>query len=316
MVTVVDEQEIRARLPWPELVRALGQGFADPAGVTVPLRHHHAMDPGADDGPTLLLMPAWSRAYAGVKIVGVFPANAARRLPTVTGSYLLIGGDDGRPLALLDGAELTARRTAAASVLAATHLARPESETLLLVGSGRIAAAAAEAYAAHFPLARTLVWNHRPTGAEALARRLRDNGGRAHALTDLAEACAEADIITCATLSNRALVEGRWLQPGTHVDLIGAFTPAMREADDECLGRATVFVDSREGALAEGGDLVQAVASGALDPSDIAGDLFELCAGAVPGRTDAEQLTLFKSVGHALEDLVAAVAVHEGSSPT
>ncbi|MEM8924232.1 MAG: ornithine cyclodeaminase family protein [Actinomycetota bacterium] len=313
MITTVAADQVDAGLPWPRLIDALGAAFATPEAVTVPLRHHHPMAPERHDGPTLLLMPAWSQAYAGVKIVGVFPSNRAKGIPTVRGSYLLMGGDDGRPLALIDGAQLTVRRTAAASVLAATHLARPASSHLLLVGSGRVAAAAAEAYAARFPIDRVTVWNHRRAGADDLAARLRTGGMDAVAAdTDaLGPAVAGADIVCCATLTVAPLIDGRLLTPGTHLDLIGAFTPAMRESDDECIRRSSVYVDSMEGATAEGGDIVQPLESGVLDRADIVGDLFGLCAGTAPGRHDDEQITLFKSVGHALEDLAAAVTLLE-----
>ncbi len=187
------------------------------------------------DGTTaaLLLMPAW-RAHGlfGVKVVSVFPGNGARGLPSVSASYLLCDGETGQHLALIDGGEITRRRTAAASALAGSYLARDDAESLLIVGSGHVGGLMAEAYRVVRPIERVMVWNIRPAGAERLAARL-----GAEAVTDLADACAEADIVSCATLSREPLVRGEWLRPGTHLDLIGGFTPAMREADDEAVRR-------------------------------------------------------------------------------
>jgi ornithine cyclodeaminase len=241
----------------------------------------------------------------GVKVVSVFPGNGARGLPAVSASYLLCDGETGEHLALIDGSEITRRRTAAASALAGSFLARPHAATLLIVGSGHIGGLMADAYRAVRPIARVMVWNIRPAGAERLAARL---GGEA--VTDLAAAVEQADIVSCATLSREPLVRGEWLRPGAHLDLIGGFTPVMREADDAAVGRARVFVDT-DAALAEAGDLIDPIAHGVLKREDIAGSLFSLCRGETPGRRDDSEITLFKSVGSALEDLAAAALAYE-----
>lgn len=321
MIEAIDADQIRAALSWPVIIAALRVGFADGADITVPQRHHHTMgdaetSAGDADAPTMLLMPAWSSTYAGVKVVNVFPTNRGTGVATINGSYLLTSGSTGEPLAILDGAELTARRTAAASVLAATYLARPESSRLVVVGSGRVAHDLAEAYSAMFPIEQITVWNHRPFGAERLAAELSAAGLPAAADTDLEAACASADIVTCATLSSEPLVNGAWLQPGTHVDLVGGFTPAMREADDEAVRRSRVFVDTMAGALAEAGDITQPLERGVLTREQIGGDLFGLTSGTVVVDRDNDDITLFKSVGHALEDLVAGAAVYEARTAT
>ena len=248
-------------------------------------------------------MPAWQPAgqpggLIGVKLVTVFPGNRARGLASVGASYLLCDGATGQHLALLDGDTLTARRTAAASALAASFLARPGAARLLVVGAGHVAALLPEAYAAVRPITAVRVWNRTPDAATALAERWRAGGFEAAAVTDLPASMAEADIVSCATLAAEPLIRGGWLRPGTHLDLIGAFTPAMREADAEAVRRARVFIDT-EMALAEAGEL-----SG-LQPGDIAGTLTSLCAGS-PGRKSPGEITLFKSVGTALEDLAAS----------
>jgi ornithine cyclodeaminase len=252
-------------------------------------------------------MPAWQPGrHLGVKIATVFPGNADQGLPSVMGAYLLLDGKTGAPLALIDGPMLTLKRTAAASALAAGYLARPDCERLLMVGTGALAPHLVMAHAAVRPVCNVLIWGRDPEKAAKLAKRLDRRDFKVEATADLAAAVKGADIVSCATLSTRPLIKGAWLRPGQHLDLVGAFRPDMRESDDGAVRRARVFVDTREGALSEAGDIVQAVASGALDPEDVAGDLFELTRGERAGRRFYDQITLFKSVGTALEDLAAA----------
>ena len=311
MIDLFDERRVRESLDWSSLVGALAAAFAAEL-ATVPDRHHHRLAQQGEDAPTLLLMPAWTEAYLGVKVVSVFPRNQARHLPTVTGAYLLMSGRTGEPLAYLDAQELTARRTAATSLLAASRLARPDSSTLLVVGAGRIARLLIDAYRSWFPLRRIVVWNHRPEGASKVVRELRTQGCAAERSEDLAASCHEADIVTCATLSRSPLVRGDWLKPGTHVDLVGGFTPEMREADDEAIRRGMVYVDSMAGALSEAGDIVRPIADGVIREADLVGDLSTL-ANMKVGERKHDDVTVFKSVGHALEDLVAAITVYEVS---
>ncbi len=250
-------------------------------------------------------MPAWQPGgLLGVKIVTVFPDNHLVGLASVQGSYLLMSAETGAPLALIDGRMLTLRRTAAASALAAQYLARKDAKHLLMVGTGELAPHIIEAYRAIRPLTRVTIWGRDPTKAAALAARL-----GAEPAPDLEAAVRQADIISCATLAREPLVQGAWLQPGCHVDLIGGFTPAMREADDEAVRRATVFVDTRAGATKEAGDITQPLANGALSLDGIKAELADLVRGA-PGRTSDSEITLFKSVGTAIEDLAAAALAH------
>ena len=305
-IRVYSAAEVHAALPWPALAQALSAAFI--AGDTeVPLRHAH----GLGEGASLLLMPAWSASALGVKVATVMPQAAAAGLPTVQASYLLCDRASGAPLALLDGEALTVRRTAAASALAARHLARADARTLLMVGAGRLAPWLARAHLALRPgLTRVLVWARRAGSAEALAQTLRSEGIAAQVADDLAAAVMQADIVSCATTATDAPVRGEWLQPGTHLDLVGAFRPDMREVDDAAVARCTcIVVDTRAGALAEAGDLVQPLSRGVITPDRIAGDLAELLRGDCAGRTQCDQLTLFKSVGTALEDLAAAQLV-------
>jgi ornithine cyclodeaminase len=224
----------------------------------------------------------------------------------VHASYSLFSAVDGTPIATLDGTELTRRRTAAASALAARYLARPDASRLLMVGTGALAPHIIDTYTAARAISTVRVWGRNPERARTLARTFAGRAFDIEATEDLESAVRWAHIISCATLSTHPPVRGDWLLPGQHLDLIGAFTPTMREADDEALVRARIYVDTREGALAESGELVQAMAASRITPAHIRGELAELVQGSVPGRRSAEEITLFKSVGCALEDLAAA----------
>jgi ornithine cyclodeaminase len=245
-----------------------------------------------------------------VKVVAVHPGNAARGRSSVSGAYLLMEGGTGAPLAIVDGQALTLWRTAAASALAASYLARADAVRLVMVGAGALAPYLVEAHASVRPIAEVTVWNRNAAGAEAVASVLAGKPFRVRAATDLEAAVRAADIVSCATLSSEPLVMGAWLAPGAHLDLVGAFTPAMRECDDAAVQRARLYVDTRDGALKEGGDIVQPLAAGLIGRADIVGDLFDLCRGEAPGRRSAEEVTLFKSVGTALEDLAAAALAY------
>jgi ornithine cyclodeaminase len=310
VLTAIDAAAVEAALPYNRLIERLREGFR--AGGETPVRHHHAVPRPGQDPAILLLMPAWQPGeVTGVKLVHVASGNEAKGLPSVQGIYVLFDGPTGTPLAVMDGAALTVRRTAAASALAASYLAKAQARSLTMVGAGAMALHLVRAHAAVRPIAEVRVWNRAQPRADALAAALRTEGFAATATDDLEAAVHVADIVSCATMSREPLVRGAWLRPGTHVDLVGAFTPAMRESDDEVMRRGEVFVDTREGALAEAGDILLAIAAGALTPERIRADLFALTRGQHPGREDADAITVFKSVGSALEDLVAARLVHE-----
>ena len=302
---ILSAADVEAALDWDSLIERLRQAFR--RGAEVPLRHHHEIaNPGGPEG-TLLLMPAWqSGRHIGVKVVTIFPDNGEQGLPSVMGAYLLLDGRTGSPIALIDGPTLTLKRTAAASALASGYLSRPDCERLLMVGTGALAPYLVSAHAAVRPICNVLIWGRTPDKAVKLAKRLDRTDFRVAATEDLEAAAQGADIISCATLSRDPLVRGDWLRPGQHLDLVGAFRPDMRESDDQAIRRARVFVDTRDGATKEAGDIVQPIESGVLDPVDVAGDLFDLTRGERAGRRYYDQITLFKSVGTALEDLAAA----------
>jgi ornithine cyclodeaminase len=185
---------------------------------------------------------------------------------------------------------------------------------LLVIGAGALCPFLARAHSAVRPIREIRIWNRKFANAEKAAEALRRDGLPAAATDDLADALGWADIVSSATIATDPLVNGAWLKPGTHVDLVGGFTPSMREADDETIRRARVYVDTRAGATREAGDIVQPLASGVLAADGIVADLFELTRGEKPGRGSAAEITLFKSVGAALEDLAAGIAVFEAVS--
>lgn len=306
---IVDADEVSRVLGYGALIDALAEAFR--GEITVPVRHHHAIPrPGAD--ATLLLMPAWTQSgelYLGCKIVTVFPDNAKSGRPSLYGQYLLLSGETGEPLALIDGRVLTAWRTAAASALAARHLARRDASHLVMIGAGALAPHLVRAHASVRPIRRVTLWNRTKARAVALGFTLAEGGIEVEVTDRLEAAVREADIVSCATLAAKPLVQGRWLKEGTHVDLVGGFTAGMREADDETLRRSRIFVDTRAGALKEAGDIVDPLARGVISEADIAADLLDLCRGKAQGRKTASEITLFKSVGTAIEDLAAAMLV-------
>jgi ornithine cyclodeaminase/alanine dehydrogenase-like protein (mu-crystallin family) len=296
--------EVHAALEYPRLADALARAFA--AGAQVPVRHAHRLG----DGDSLLLMPAWSSTALGVKLVTVMPGNGRRGVGTVQAIYVLLDRTTGEPLALLDGEALTLRRTAATSALAARYLARDDAENLLVVGAGRLAPYLACAHCALRPaLRRVSVWARDPSRAQAAVQWLRGRGVAAEAAANLERAVREAQIVSCATTATAPVVLGDWLAPGTHLDLVGAFTPQMREVDDAAVARSRVFVDTRAGALAEAGDLLLPMASGVITREAVIAEMAELVRGEKAGREGADDVTLFKSVGTALEDLAAAALV-------
>jgi ornithine cyclodeaminase len=314
----ISAADVDRALTFPSLVETLRTAFRE--GAVQPVRHHHTIERPDGAASTLLLMPAWTdfnaagssaNGHIGVKIVTVSPDNNAIGKPAVMGLYLLLNGVTGEPEALIDGQRLTQWRTACASALAASYLAREDASRLLVIGAGALSPFLAKAHSAIRPIKTIRIWNRTAANAEKVAAQLRAEGLAAEAATDLDAELATADIVSSATISTSPLVKGARLKPGAHVDLVGGFTPDMRESDDDAISRAAIYVDTRAGATKEAGDIVQPLASGLLKPEGIVADLHELARGEKTGRASASQITLFKSVGAALEDLAAGIAVYK-----
>jgi ornithine cyclodeaminase len=221
----------------------------------------------------------------------------------------------GETLAVMDATRLTAWRTGAASALASRHLARPDASRLAMIGAGALAPHLVRAHASVRPIRQVAIWNRSAGRARALADALADMGLSVTIAAELESAVRDADIVSAATLSAEPLIRGAWLSPGAHVDCVGAYRPSMRETDDEVVRRARLFVDTRPGAFSEAGDILQPLEAGVIGKDAVLGDLFDLCRGAAAGRTRPDEITFFKSVGAAIEDLAAAIAVYERDQP-
>jgi alanine dehydrogenase len=303
---VIDADEVRARADLPRLIESLERAFRSDA--VIPQRLILPMTGGSEDRQ-FLVMPAFDAdGSAAVKLVTFIPGNARRGLPTVQATVVAFSSD-GTPVAVLDGTMVTRIRTAAASALASKYLSHADSSRLTVVGTGALAPWMAAAHAVMRPIDCIDVWGRRPERVAATVDAIREIVARqitVRAAPVLEESVRAADIVSCATTSPTPLVAGVWLKPGSFVDLVGSFSPATREADDEVVRRARIFVDTFEGALAEAGDLIDPLTRGVISRDRVEGELADLVTGRIAGRRTAEEITLFKSVGTALEDLAAA----------
>ncbi len=301
-----DQTAVARALPYPLLVDALAAGLKDP--IETPARSH--FEPNGDDS-TVLIMPAWKpHRLMGVKLVSVWPGNNALGLSAVSGVYVLLSCSDGRPVAVLDGTELTLRRTAACAALAARLLARSDSRQLTILGTGALSLPLAQAHASVLPLEQITVWGRSAHKAQAAAQAMGALGLKAQACADLQQALAQADIVAAATTATQAFIPSDWVRPGTHLGLMGAFTPKMAEAEPALMARARVFADQRAAVLEKGGEVLQALQQGWMSTQDLRADLAGLVrSGAHRWRETEGEVTVFKSVGFASLDWIAAEQV-------
>lgn len=312
----LDENSVDRLLDYPGLVDALQTAHA---GHGMPDTGALVMDsPGSGDDKFVSLL-AWAPGdMIAAKLVGVFPGNTqlCPPQPSVQGIVALFDGKTGAPLLICDGGSLTRRKTAADSALGAKLLSRVDAQVLLVVGAGALAPHIVEAYVAVRPsLKRIIIWNRTHSRAVTLASTLKHVGVSIEAEPDLNQALAVADIVSCVTMSSVPLVRGALLRPGTHVDLIGAYAPDMREADDEVVKRAQIFVDTRTG-CERSGEIAQPIAAGLITSSSVLADLFDLCSGRHPGRRHPDEITMFKNVGGAHLDMYTARYLMERAKET
>ncbi len=305
---VIGREQVDRALRWPLLIDALDAGHRLGRGQTRDLL--------LQDGQNVLLnRAAWKSGYGiGLKTVTGFFDNPKRTppLPSIQGLFVLFDPEDGHPLAVIDGAAITAWKTAADSALGSRYLSRPDARHLLMVGAGGMAGPLIRAHRSVRPgIERVAIWNRTPARAKALAEQLRGGPLVTEVATDLAAAVAAADVISVATRSEAPVIRGEWLRPGVHLDLVGAFTPAMREADDEAIGRGRLFVDARETTLAHVGELMIPIARGVIGADDVLADLYDLAAGFAVERAAAD-ITIYKNGGGAHLDLMTAVTIYRG----
>jgi len=283
-----------------ELVKELNIAFSTNTTI-VPDRHHHNFpNPLVKQESTLLIMPAWRPSEdAGVKVVTVNPKNGIFDLPSIQGSYLYLDAVKGLLKAIIEAKSLTAKRTAATSALA-------DASSLLMIGTGALSVNLIQAHAAVRPIKQVYVWGRDLSKAKLISEKLNGQKIEVKAIPTIASVISKVDIVSCATLSETPLVLGKYLRKGQHIDLVGAYQPHMREADNETIKKALIFVDSYAGGLKESGDIAIPLKEGIIEKTDIKADLFELCSKHKTGRANNDEITVFKSVGHALEDLTAA----------
>ena len=307
---VYDRENVASSLQYGILIEALRKAFS--SKITAPERVQHTIKNKNGSDATLLLMPAWKIGeHIGIKIVSVFPENTTNNMNAVHANYFLVNANDGKPVAVMDGTELTLRRTACASALAADYLVNKNVDTLLMIGTGNLAPHMIKAHCVVRNYSRILIWGRNEEKAERLALSLNIKDKEVLAKNDIKEALNVADVISCATLTQKPLIMGDWIKPGQHLDLVGAFTPDMAEADSKAIAKSKVVVDTYDGALSESGELINALKEGRIKKEHILSDLRELVLEEKNIRKDSNDITLFKSVGTALEDLAAAELVIE-----
>lgn len=310
-----DDPAIESLFSYKEFIPVLRKYFTK--DIKSPTRPHYPIDNADSDPNMLLLMPAWQvDDHIGIKIITVFKNNAAKGLNTINGIYLLFDGKTGVPICTFDAATITSKRTAATSALASSYLARPDSKVYTMLGTGRLCKELVLAHRAIFSLDTVNIWGRDRSKASTKVEELKDLGINANIVKDKADALNRSDIISAATYSKTPIVHGEFVDAGKHIDLVGSYLPDHREADDELIAKSNIFIDTKA-ALKESGDLIIPIANGVIKESQIQGTLIQLCKGEDPGRLDVNEITFFKSVGYALEDLAIAIYLydkHQGSN--
>jgi len=306
MIPFIDSEYIESHTDYISLIDEIKKGFTS-SSIEVPQRHHHNYkNPPEKVDSTLLIMPAWNPGKdLGVKLVTVSPENGKHNLPSIQGTYIYFDAQKGILKAILEAKTLTAKRTAATSALAASYLAKEDASSLLMIGTGVLSTQLILAHSTVRPIKKVYVWGRDKLKVDAVCEQLKKESFEIQSVINIDEVIGNVDIISVATLSKTPLIKGKLLQKGQHIDLVGAFKKDMREADDETIKRSQVYVDTY-GGMKESGDIYIPMQNGILSKNEIKADLFELCKKVKIGRNNDKEITLFKSVGHALEDLVAA----------
>lgn len=306
-IAFINDEFIDSNTNFPELIALLKREFTE-SDIEVPMRHHHDFkNPKEKMDSALLIMPAWNPGNEiGVKIVTVSPNNSKYDLPSIQGTYIYLDAHKGSLKAILSAKSLTVKRTAATSALAASFLAKKNASSILMIGTGALSKELILAHASVRSIKSVYVWGRNHSKAEQICKDLKNEGFSMMAIKNIDEKISDVDIISCATLSKTPLVLGKYLQSGQHIDLVGSYKKDMREADDDAITKSNIYLDSYLGGLNESGDIVIPLSKGIITEKDIKADLFELCQLKKEGRINDDEITIFKSVGHALEDLVAA----------
>lgn len=307
---VITADDVHRAMSFPRLIDVLQQGYA--GRFSMPPRQVLRLSDDANTHDAFALLPSWNEQLIAVKAFTYFPQNPGPRYQSLYSQILLFERGHGEPLALVDGVSVTHWRTAGISGLASRLLSREDSRALLLLGTGNLAPYIIRAQASVRPLTHVRVWGRTPAKAEAVAVRMKAELPRIDfsVAADLEKACRAADIIVAATGSHEPLVRGDWVAPGTHTDFIGNHHATKRECDTALVKKAKVYADSRDNCFREAGEILVPIAEGAFRKEDVVGQLSEMCAGSVPLRKRADEITLFKSIGMAYSDLIGAGLVY------
>jgi ornithine cyclodeaminase/alanine dehydrogenase-like protein (mu-crystallin family) len=315
-VEVIDAQRVKALLPMQECIDVMAQAMAaaSNAGVTMPPRTFVPVD---EQGSVFALMPAVAGTLEGygAKLLSLTPSNSAQGLPIIRGQFLLFERHTGAPVAVIDAASLTAIRTAAASGLATRLLARPDARSCGIFGTGVQAATHLEAMCAVRPVERIHVWGRNFDKAVAWAEQQAGLTGRPITASQDPAEVASCDLVCTVTAAREPILEGAWVQPGTHINLVGSHTLTTREADSALIARSKVYVDLMESMRNEAGDLMIPIQEGAVRPDHVRGEIGRVVTGELAGRTGSDEITLYKSLGIAAQDLYAAWHVYRKTPP-
>jgi 1-pyrroline-2-carboxylate reductase [NAD(P)H] len=311
---VISAEQVHAALAYPDLVDALQAAYANK--YTMPPRQVFLLDDNQDNHDAFALLPSWNDSLIGVKAFTYFPDNPRPQYASLYSKIMLFDRAHGQPLALVDGTSVTYWRTAGISALATRLLAREDSETLLLLGTGNLAAYIIRANLSVRLIRRVLVWGRTTAKAEKVAAQMANEFPKIHFSVpdDREAACRAADIVVCATGSHEPVVRGDWIKRGTHTDFIGNHHATKRECDTALVATSKVYVDSRDNCFREAGEILVPISEGAIAADHVLAELREMCSGTVPLRTSNDDITLFKSIGMALSDLVGAGCAYRATA--
>lgn len=303
---IISAEEVHSALSYPALVDALQETFS--GEFTMPPRNVYLLDDNDDNHDAFAVLPSWNKDLIGVKAFTYFPDNPGPEYKSLYSKILLFDRAHGEPLALVDGTSVTFWRTAGISGLATRLLAREDSETMLLLGTGNLAPYMIRANANVRPLKKIMVWGRTPANAEKVVEQASSEFPEIDlsVTDDIQSACGEADIIVSATASHEPLVQGDWVKEGTHTDFIGNHHATKRECDSALVVKSKVYADSYVNCFKEAGEVLVPISEGVFKKEDVVGELTEMCAGSVPLRESASEITLFKSIGMGVCDLVGA----------
>ena len=307
---VISADQVHSILRYPDLIDSLADAYSKE--FTMPPRKVFLLDEQSDSHDAFALLPSWNDKVIGVKAFTYFPAPA-EGYKSLYSQILLFDRDHGEPLALVDGTSVTFWRTAGISGLASRLLSREDSENLLLLGTGNLSTYIIRAQASVRNLKRVLVWGRTPAKAEAVVAKMSEElpGISFEIASDIQSACGVADIVVSATGSHEPLVEGDWIREGTHTDFIGNHHATKRECDTALVVKSKLYADSRDNCFREAGEVLVPISEGVITEEAVVGQLTEMCQGTVPLRESDSEITLFKSIGMALSDLVGACHVYE-----